>query len=183
MLIIMRPFLDPLWAAIYADNNDGAPPNTVWTKGIIVALVWFQAFFTTGGSRLERFFRTDAYNRTGSVVEIGTDASPWGMGGWLAIDGKITKCFACKLSEDDAHIFNDKLDGSCTGQQLWECLAILVAIDIWACEWSQPRVVLKVRGDSAGALVLLVNMRPSNAKQAIIVRELAYARHCACRSG
>ena len=63
--------------------------------------------------------------------------------------------------------------GSCTGQQLWECLAILVAIDIWANEWSQSRVVLKVRGDNVGALMLLIKMRPSNPKQAIIARELA----------
>ena len=38
------------------------------------------------------------------------------------------------LSEDDGRIFNEKLDGSGTGQQLWERLAILVAIDIWASE-------------------------------------------------
>ena len=31
LLIIMRLFLDPLWAALYAANNDGAPPNTLWT--------------------------------------------------------------------------------------------------------------------------------------------------------
>ena len=49
----------------------------------------------------------------------------------------------------------------------------LVAIDIWACEWSQSRVVLKVRGDNVGALMLLIKMRPSNPKQAIIARELA----------
>ena len=91
----------------------------------------------------------------------------------MAIDGKITNCFAYKLSEDDARIFNETLDGSCTGQQLWECLAILVAIGIWAGQWSQSRVVLKVRGDNVGALTLLIKMRPANAKQAIIARELA----------
>ena len=134
---------------------------------------WFQAFFTKGGSRIERFFSTESYNRTGPVVEIGTDASPWGMGGWLSINGCITKFFACKLSDDDSRIFKEDLNGSCTGQQLWECLAILVAIDIWACEWSQSRVVLEVRGDNVGALMLLIKMRPSNPKQAIIARELA----------
>ena len=52
-------------------------------------------------------------------------------------------------------------------------LAILLAIDIWACHWPQSRVVLKVRGDNVGALTLLINRRPANAKQAIIPRELA----------
>ena len=63
-------------------------------------------------------------------------------------------------------------EGAPRGQQLWESLAILVAIDIWASHWAQSRVVLKVRGDNVGALTLLVNMRPANAKQAIIAREL-----------
>ena len=49
----------------------------------------------------------------------------------------------------------------------------MVAIDIWASRWSQSRVVLKVRGDNAGALTLLIKMRPANSKQAIIARELA----------
>ena len=106
-------------------------------------------------------------------MEIGTDASPWGMGGWLSIDGTIKNFFACKLSVDDARIFDEKLDGSCTGQQLWECLASLVAIDMWAKEWSQSRVVVKIRGDNVGALFLVIKMRPANAKQAIIAREIA----------
>lgn len=115
----MRPFLDPLWAALYSRDSKGAPDNTVWTKQVIVTLRWFQAFFTDGGSRIERFFTAEAYSRTGPIVEIGTDASPWAMGGWLSIDGVIKKFFACRLSEDDARIFDEKLDGSCTGQQLW----------------------------------------------------------------
>ena len=77
---------------------------------------------------MESFCSTESYNRTGRVVEIGTDASPWEMGGWLSINGTITKLFAGKLADDDGRIFNEKLNGSCTGQQLWECLAIFVAI-------------------------------------------------------
>ena len=76
LLIVMRPFLDPLWAALYSHDNNGAPVNTVWTKQVIVELRWFQAFFTDGGNRIERFFSTEAYSRTGPIVEIGTDASP-----------------------------------------------------------------------------------------------------------
>ena len=56
---------------------------------------------------------------------------------------------------------------------MWECLEILVAIDMWAKEWSQSRVVLMIRGDNVSALFLVIKMRPSNAKQAIIARELA----------
>lgn len=73
----MRSFLDALWAVIYAANNDGAPPNTHGPKQIIVTLSGFQGFFGKGGTKIERFFRIDAYLRTGTVIEIGTDASPW----------------------------------------------------------------------------------------------------------
>ena len=93
----MWQFLDPLWAALYQGSNDEALPNTIWTKQILVTLKWFQAFFGKGGSRIERFLRIDAYLRTRPIVEFGTDASPWGMGGWLAIDGKITHFFAFQL--------------------------------------------------------------------------------------
>ena len=50
---------------------------------------------------MERYFSLDAYNRVGTVVEIGTDASPWGLGGWLAIDGDITEYFTSPISADD----------------------------------------------------------------------------------
>ena len=29
LLIIMRPFLEPLWVAIYTDDTGGAPRNTI----------------------------------------------------------------------------------------------------------------------------------------------------------
>ena len=63
--------------------------------------------------------------------------------------------------------------GSAGGQQLWECLAILVAIDIWSKLWNQQRIILKVRSDNVGALTLLLKMRPANASIAIVARELA----------
>ena len=66
------------------------------------------------------------------------------------MNGKITHFFASQLSKDDASIFDEPL-ASPNGQQLWESLAILVAIDIWGSQWAQSRVVLKVRGDNFGA--------------------------------
>ena len=63
--------------------------------------------------------------------------------------------------------------GTSTGQQLWEALAILVAVDIWASHWQQHRIVLKIRGDNVGTLTLLIKMRPDNAKMAIVARGLA----------
>ena len=146
--------------------------NTVWTKQISTSLQWFQAFFTSKPLPIERYFRLDAYLRQGTVVEIGTDASPYGMGGWLTIDGVLTNYFATDISDEDEQIYGCPR-GTSNGQQLWEALAILVAVDIWASQWQQHRIILKVRGDNIGALTLLIKMRPDNAKMAIVARGLA----------
>ena len=59
------------------------------------------------------------------------------------------------------------------GQQLWECLAVLAGIDIWADLWQQERIQPKVCGDNVGALTLILKMRPSTVSLAIVARELA----------
>ncbi len=59
------------------------------------------------------------------------------------------------------------------GEQLWECLAVLVGIDVWSAFWKQDRIVLKVRGDNVGALTLLLKMRSLSPSLAIVARELA----------
>ena len=171
LLIVLRPFLQPLWAALYAGDS-GAPRGTVWTKQIASTLAWIDKFFegTVGG--IERYFTVDSYLRRGPVVEIGTDASPWGMGGWLSINGATTHFFACPVSPQDEEIYGHAV-GSSTGQQVWECLAVLIGVSIWCDQWRQERINLKVRGDNVGTLTLLIKLRPSSTAQAIVARELA----------
>ena len=88
------------------------------------------------------------------------------------VDGAITHYFSCPITDEDVAIY-DMPRGTPDGQQIWECLAILVAIDIWSSIWQQYRIVLKVKADNVGALTLLIKMRPGCAKIAIIARELA----------
>ncbi len=168
---MLRPFLQPLWASLYADVS-GAPANTVWTKQIAPTLLWIDTFFKGSIGGIERYFSVQAYLRQGPVVEIGTDASPWGMGGWLSINDTITHYFACPVTPDDASIFGHEI-GSSTGQQVWECLAVLIGVAIWSDQWRHDRINLRVRGDNVGALTLLIKLRPSSAALAIIARELA----------
>jgi hypothetical protein len=88
------------------------------------------------------------------------------------VNGCITHYFACPISEEDQSIYS-MASGIADGQQLWECLAVLVAIDVWSTQWQQDRIVLKVRGDNVGALTLLLKMRPATPTLAIVARELA----------
>ena len=72
--------MEPMWAALAEQSKgktSGAPHNSIGAKQIASSLQWFAAFFEGKGTKLERFFRVDAYSRSGTVVEIGTDASPW----------------------------------------------------------------------------------------------------------
>ena len=96
---------------------------------------------STEGSHLARFFSLEVYNRQGTTVEICTDASPLGLGGWLATKGKVTQFFACPITQEDVDRFGSPV-GSTGGVQLWERLAILVVIDLWHAAWTQKRIVL-----------------------------------------
>ena len=106
-------------------------PNYIWSLQIDTDTKWFLTFFTGHGATIERFFSLDAYNRVGTTVVIGTDASPWGLGGWLMVDGVIKEFFASPITPTDVTKFGFAI-GCNKGQQVWEALAILVAVDLWA---------------------------------------------------
>ena len=78
LLIVMKPFLDPLWAAWSAKSPE-EHLGMVWTKQIKQELQWVRTFFEGNGPCVERFFSIDAFNRTGTVVVQGADASPWDL--------------------------------------------------------------------------------------------------------
>jgi hypothetical protein len=171
LLLTLRPFLQSIWSALASPDGSG-PVNTVWKKQIEHSLSWMSAFFASELPGLERHFTLAEYRCEGPRVEIGTDASPWGLGGWLAVDGAVKKYFSCQVSADDLEIFSIER-GSCTGQQVLEGLAILVALRLWYDKDGIGRINICVRGDNVGALTLLVKMRPASAQQAIVARELA----------
>ena len=88
------------------------------------------------------------------------------------MDGRIKEYFACAVTPEDVAMYG--LDtGTSEGQQVWECLAVLIAIDLWSNQWTDARINLQVRSDNVTALTLLVKMRPGSPQIAIIARELA----------
>ena len=117
LLVILRPFMETLWAAL--NKPWTAHPGCVSRKQVLPALTWFHAFFTQQGAHLERFFSLSAFNRQGDKVEIGTDASPWGLGGWISLNGKVLEFFACPVTQADVDRYGHPI-GSADGQQIWE---------------------------------------------------------------
>ena len=90
----------------------------------------------------------------------------------ISIDGVVQSFFVSKLTELDTNRYGFSI-GSPDGQQIWECLAILVAVDLWHSIWAQNRIVLQITSDNVTALTLLVKLRPNGPKMAIVARELA----------
>ena len=87
LLVTIRPFLQPLWAALY--GPEGKVSGTVWTKQIAHSLTWLRAVFNHSMPGMVRTNHLADFLGHGDKVEIGTDASPWGLGGWLAINNII----------------------------------------------------------------------------------------------
>ena len=119
-----------------------------------------------------RFFSYQEYTRTGETIETGTDASPWGIGSYLSIQGSIVQHFSDVVTEDDLSILKIER-GSSDGQQVLEALALLVALKLWSEHVINRNVSLHVKGDNVGALILLLKMRPKTASLALIAREMA----------
>jgi len=67
------------------------------------------------------------------------------------VSGKFTAYLADPLGDLDVGRFGHQI-GGCTGQQTWECLAMLGALRLWLTPWRSERVVLRVRSDSTTAL-------------------------------
>ena len=73
----------------------------------------------------------------------------------MAIYGDIKEDFSSPTSDDDVAKYGYAFADN-KGQQVWEALAIPVAVDRWSSHWNRQRIVLKVKGDNVTSLVLLI---------------------------
>eukprot|EP00435_Cladocopium_sp_Y103_P035423 s206_g9.t1 len=115
VLYVWRPFLQVLYAALHGPNK--APNNCVWTKQVIHTLVWLRAFLNGESGSIRRVYNVDQYYNSGIKVQITWDASPYGMGAFLTVNGRVQQHFAIPISADDEEILGAK-SGGCEAQQL-----------------------------------------------------------------
>ena len=170
VIYVWRPFLQSLYAAIHEPGQ--APKGCVWTRQIKHTLLWLHAFLKGESGTLQRIYLVDKYHGIGDRVQITWDASPFGMGAFLTINGTIVEYFAIPISADDEVNLEAK-SGGCEGQQLWECLSGLIAMRQWSSSWRQARVHLHLRGDNVASLVLFSALKTHSKQLAIIAREFA----------
>ena len=86
------------------------------------------------------------------------DASPYGYGGVLVINGVVVAYFADTISRHDVRIMQTEA-GKAEGQQTWEALCLLIAMRIWSAHWMTRRSILCVKSDNKAALTLVAKLK------------------------
>ena len=105
-------------------------------------------------------------------MSIYLDASPYGLGAWLEVDGHAQEFFSDRIHKSDLQILKVENVGS-KAQQAAEALALLVAVRLWLPQFSQERITVLVRGDNIAALQMAAKMQPKSYALGVIAREIA----------
>ena len=170
----LRPFMTDLYGVIHSTNNTSAPKNCFWAKQWQHVTTWLLAFFRNEAETIQRVYRVQTYFGHGLQIRMVTDASPWGLGGYLLVNTTPLAYFTSAITELDEQILGVEV-GRPEGQQVLEALAVLVALKLWRKYWQQNGVHLHIRSDSVSTLTLLVKLRAkvSSPGMGLIARELA----------
>ena len=172
MIPVWRPFLQELWGALAGDGGN-APPNCIWTSQIKSVLAWLDLFLRGVRGTLVRTFSLDTWSNVAQPILITLDASPWGLGGIIEVQGNIVSFFSSPLSDVDSQILGHTI-GEASGQQVWESLSALVALRAWKSYWTKDRTKLLIRGDSVTMLTMVLCLKPSRSPGlGLLARELA----------
>ena len=167
-----RPFLDQLWTAVSGAPNKRtwAPKGMVWTMQVRSSISWIIKFLTINNHVLTRRWSFQEYSEERARLTATLDASPWGLGGVLQLDGKIISWFATPLTRHDERIHKRRI-GCAKGQQVWECLCFLVALRVWKEFWADRKLSITIRSDNLAALFLGAQMKFK--ASALVAKEVA----------
>ena len=144
----------------------------MWTKQIHGSLSWILAFIQRQQGTVTRLFTYDSCFGITAPIEITTDASIWGIGGWIAVAGTPIAYFTQAIATHDETVLGHKR-GEHEGQQAFEALALLVAIRLWAPLWKHKRVRLIIRNDNVGALTVFAACKGKSIPMNAVAREYA----------
>ena len=170
VIYVWRPFIQEMHAALHGPTN--APQGCIWIKQIKHSLTWLRAFLNNEAGSIRRVYGLEQYLQSGTAVQITWDASPYGMGAYLTENGKVVEFFAIPISPEDEQILGVQA-GGCEGQQVWECLAGLIALRQWSPRWKHSRVHLHLRGDNVASLVMFSTLKTHSKQLSLIAREFA----------
>ena len=173
----MNAMIAPLWAAISdcikatKSKSGGARPCMVPVVRITLALRWIIAFCRGRAGTLTRTFDSRIHRAT-ARLHMEFDASPWGLGGVLFIDGLPSRFYAQDIQQEDLEKF-EIIVGDCACQAIVENLAILIGVRMWLPLWKSQRVTVTIKTDSMAAIGAWSKERSSKPAINAIVREMA----------
>ena len=98
---------------------------------------------------MRRFLLTHYLAAPDSVTVV-TDVSPWGLGGVLVVNGAVVQYFVSSIGSVDEKLLHAQ-SGECASQQVFEALALVVAMRLWCNQWRAQRRTVRVRSDSVCA--------------------------------
>ena len=178
---VIKSCLGPLWAVMgevaragsgVIDSKADHDP-VIHVKRIKTALMWIRAYVRrlVGSGELAR--TVDANTWFGEcTIKITCDASPWGIGATLEVEGVLVAWLADTFCQHDVEKLGIVI-GSCKSQAVTEALAVLVALRAWLPTWSQGRATMVVRSDSQAALGALGKLSSPCPAINAIAREVA----------
>eukprot|EP00435_Cladocopium_sp_Y103_P068903 s1426_g32.t1 len=129
----LRPFLSTIWAALagVSTANDGAPKGhsgkLLHTRRFKAALRWIEALLRGEPAPLSRVLSAK-YIETEATIT--TDASAWGVGGVLRVNGRPLECFSSPIPKAALERFKAEI-GKSKYNTVWEGLALLIAFRLW----------------------------------------------------
>ena len=162
-----------LYAALHGPESTIVSDGCVWTKQVIIPLTWISAFLHSHRGHLVRSMHLDQHFRRGHVISITTDASPLGMGGFLAINYGIVEYFSVPTTAEDAWRVGLEWADDSTCQQAFEAMTMLIALRLWKHKWAESRCTLHVRSDNLATLSAVTKMQSHSTSLGIIAREMA----------
>jgi len=104
------------------------------------------------------------------------DASPWGAGAALFLNGVAVEYFQIDWSQDLAEKFGTEL-GNPEAQTLWEYMVIYLLLLVWGTELREHGIA--IMGDNIAALSGALNLK-GRSKLSQITREISWRK---CRFG
>ena len=136
----------------HGGRGGGIRTNLFAVKQVELPLRWIVAYWGSKPSPLKRVLLCSTPH---CGIEVVIDACPWGLGGYLCqkSTGRVLEYFASPLTQEDLSLFGHAL-GDASGQQVWEALAILVALRLWAKHFQAGGAAFQVRGDSVVSLAM-----------------------------
>ena len=119
---------------------------------------------------MERAYELVHFEADPSHMHMTLDASPWGVGAVLTVNGVPKEYFFDEVSSDDRRILRVTV-GDAASQQVLESLTAVIALRLWWPWWSRTRASVAIRGDNMTLLSMITDLKGKSTGLNILARE------------